>query len=173
MKKIVFTGSESCGKSHSATLIATKFELQLVPEYAREYLHLKKRYYTYEDILKIATLQHDAEVEAVNNLTTDIIFDTDLITIKIWLQYINYKVPAWIENEIKKYIDRYYILMAPTIPWINDGLRNLEDKREDIHLLYKMELKKQGFSYYEIASSKDTRDLEVENLYKRLTTQIA
>lgn len=140
-------------------------------EYAREYLYVQKLNYDCADIINIAKFQHKTEIEAIQTSVSDIIFDTDLITIKIWLQYMHCEVPDWIENTIKTYYDRYYILMAPTIPWVDDGLRNLEDKREEIHQRYKKELDQQGFTYYEIVSKIGEREEEIEDLYKMIKTQ--
>ena len=171
MKKIVFTGAESCGKSHAATLLSKKFDLTLVPEYSRKYLQEKKLNFVFEDIIKIATLQYNAEIEAVQTSISDIVFDTDLITIKIWIEYLQQEMPIWIENAIKKYGDRHYFLMAPTIPWIDDGLRSLEYERKEIHQRYKTELDKHGFIYIEINSKLEDRDNEIMAQYKRLTAQ--
>jgi nicotinamide riboside kinase len=173
VKKIVFTGAESCGKSYSASHISTKFNLKLVAEHAREYLNVQKLNYNYADIIKIAKFQRNSELEAIHTSVNDIIFDTDLITIKIWLQYQHCDVPDWIENVIKTYHDRYYILMAPTIPWIDDGLRTLEGNRLAIHQLYKKELTIQGFNFFEIDSKLDAREKEIKDLYQSLTTQNA
>ncbi len=140
-------------------------------EHAREYLNVQKLNYNYADIIKIAKFQRNSELEAIHTSVNDIIFDTDLITIKIWLQYQHCDVPDWIENVIKTYHDRYYILMAPTIPWIDDGLRNLADKREEIHQHYKKELERLGFTHYEIKSKIGERDEDIERVYMKITTQ--
>jgi HTH-type transcriptional repressor of NAD biosynthesis genes len=173
VKKIVFTGAESCGKTFAATLISNTHNLVFVPEYAREYLKEKKTNYDYGDIIRIATLQYNAENEATNTSIGDIVFDTDLVTIKIWLEYMEWEVPIWIENCIKGYRDRHYFLMTPNIPWIDDGLRTLEGNRLAIHQLYKKELTIQGFNFFEIDSKLDAREKEIKDLYQSLTTQNA
>ena len=59
IKKIIFTGPESTGKSTLAKKLSQLYNTVWVPEFARTYLEGMNRLYREEDLLKIAQGQHD------------------------------------------------------------------------------------------------------------------
>ena len=77
LKKIVVIGPESTGKSTLTQLLAQHYKTEWCAEYAREYLTIHGKAYTFEDLLTIAKGQVELEerhtLSTVNRLpSTDI-----------------------------------------------------------------------------------------------------
>lgn len=131
--KIVFLGPESTGKSTISAEIAKLCNAAFVQEYARTYLNEHGTTYSYTDVIKIAETQAQLEREAEATEKT-IVCDTDLITLKIWMEYYNWKVPEWMESFIVKHQANKYLLLYPDIPWVADEQRkNPHDRLELFH----------------------------------------
>lgn len=122
---LVVTGPESSGKSTCANLIAQKYALPLVPEYAREYLNEHGSKYSLVDIKNITALQIHAEAKA-NEDNGLIICDTDIVTLEIWaIEKFGCSLSIVDDLILKK----HYLLCYPDIPWEPDPLReNPEDR---------------------------------------------
>jgi nicotinamide riboside kinase len=120
--KIVFLGPESTGKSTISAELAKLCNAAFIPELARTYLNEHGTTYSYNDVIKIAETQAQLEREA-EATEKNIICDTDLITIKIWLEYYSWKVPEWMESFIVKHQANKYLLLYPDIPWVADEQR--------------------------------------------------
>ncbi len=126
--KIVFLGPESTGKTSISAAIAERSNATFVPEFARTYLHDHGTNYTLNDVIKIAETQARIEQEA-EATGKDVICDTDLITIKIWLEYYSWEVPEWLEFFIAKHRADKYLLLYPDIPWVADEQRKNQHDR--------------------------------------------
>ena len=145
MIKFIVTGPESSGKTTMCKALSKHFQINHIEEYARKYLENLNRNYNKDDLLKIA--KHQKKLEKKNNKIN--IYDTDLITIKIWSLY-KYKVcHEWILNEIdnQKSENRFYILCKPDLPWEYDPLRENPNNRYDIYNLYIEELENLDAKY--------------------------
>ena len=96
-KKIVVIGPESTGKSTLCEQLATKYNSNWVPEYAREYLMKLGRPYTYDDLLIIARGQLDQEDRITSSLKSPLVFiDTDMYVMKVWSEYVFGKCHSFI-----------------------------------------------------------------------------
>ena len=128
--KISITGPESTGKSILATALNKHYASCFVPDYSRTYFTDKPLNNNYEDIILIAKEQIRLELEAVQKAeATLIICDTDLINIKIWLEYYAYKVPDFIEDHLQENKNDLSLLLYPNTTWEADGLRkNAHDR---------------------------------------------
>ncbi|MCK7575180.1 MAG: ATP-binding protein [Chromatiales bacterium] len=100
LRRVVFTGPESSGKSTLAEQLAAHFAVPLVPEFARAWI-LGKLARTggncvLEDVLAIAYGQQAAEDQAAAGLAGDgfLICDTDVLTIRIWSECFFGAVPS-------------------------------------------------------------------------------
>lgn len=159
-KKIIFTGPESTAKTTISEQLAEQFRLAHIPEFARTYINnLKGNPYTYEDVIAIAEKQREIEeVVAKNEQTT--IFDTDMLTLKIWLQYYDWPLPNWMNDFIEKQQADLYLLMQPDIVWRPDPQRQNPDDREKLFTIYENELQQLNANYRIISGVGETR---VEN----------
>lgn len=159
MKKIAITGPESTGKTTLTRQLAAHYHTLWVPEYARFYLTLLDRPYTLEDVVEIAKGQVYWENELVK-LADELLFcDTDLIVIKIWLQF-KYNIEnEWIETSLKAKNYDVHLLCNIDLPWQDDPLRenpSLED-RETLYNLYKQELTALNVPFFEITGDETKR----------------
>ncbi len=144
--KIVFSGPESTGKTTTSKYVAEKLNLPLVEEYAREHIEALTEAYTYEDVLQIARQQIELEL-ATKEKSNIIICDTDLITIKIWLQYYSWEIPEWIDAHLRNFPASLYLLMYPNIEWIKDEQRQNEHDRLSLFEQHKKEIIRLGIPF--------------------------
>ena len=150
MNKIIIIGPESSGKTTLSNALKKYFNTFLVTEYSREYIDQLNSKYNYEDLLKIAKQQ--LKNEDNTQLTTPIICDTDLITIKIWSEYKYSKCDSWILQHIKKQQNesRFYLLCKPDIKWKYDPQRENQFDRKVVFDIYKKELEALNHQYFVI-----------------------
>ena len=71
LKKIVVIGPESTGKSSLCEQLAQHYGTSWCPEYAREYLLMHGKKYTYADLLTIAKGQVSLEEKYIRELSTN------------------------------------------------------------------------------------------------------
>lgn len=142
LNKIAILGPESTGKSQLSIELANYFDAPYVPEMAREYLAEKGINYTNQDVLDIATLQQETEnkLQKIHNDKTYLFCDTELITIKIWLEFKEWKVPNWIIEQIKNSDYKLYLLTDIDLPWQDDPLRENPNDRNELFHLFEKEL---------------------------------
>lgn len=161
--KIVFTGPESSGKTTLSTWTSQTYNLPHVTEYARTYLENLGRTYDYRDLEKIAIGQFALEREPLceNGIT---VCDTDLLTIKIWSDYLYRKCSPWILKTLQSNLPSHYILCKPDILWTPDPLRENPLDRDDLFLIYQNEIKELGVSYTILSGSLDLRKGAIHEL---------
>ncbi|MBL7801425.1 MAG: ATP-binding protein [Chitinophagales bacterium] len=154
--KIIFLGPESTGKSTISAEIAKLCNAVFVNEYARTYLNEHGTDYSYTDVVKIAETQAQLEREAEATKKI-VICDTDLITIKIWMEYYNWNVPEWIESFIVKHLANKYLLLYPDIPWMADEQRKNPTDRIELFNRFEQHLIRLNVSYSIIKGIGQTR----------------
>jgi len=152
MTKIIITGPESSGKTTLCQSLSNHFNITFAEEFSREYLNKLNRKYDKSDLIKIAKGQLLKE-----KINKDLlIYDTDLITIKIWSEYKYGDCDHWIIEQIEKQKTekRFYFLCKPDIPWQDDPLRENQEERDEIYEIYKKELDRLSHNYF-IIEGKD------------------
>ena len=148
MLKVVVTGPESSGKTTLCEKLSTYFKMTYAEEYARYYLTKLVKKYNQNDLLKIAKGQLKNEKKMISNGSISI-YDTDLITIKIWSNYKYGNCNKWILDKIKKQQleNRLYLLCKPDIEWEPDSLRENRNNRDVLFSAYIDELTKNAVRY--------------------------
>jgi len=138
-KKILITGTESCGKTtitkKLAKIFYTSWSEELGRHYSKRYLGGDESTFTDEDFFRIAHLQYEQDYEALYKANKVCFFDTDAVVTSYYAKiYLGHDVEG-----VRKYIDpsRYdlVIIMRPDVKWIDDGLRFLgeDKKRWELH----------------------------------------
>lgn len=157
--KIAITGPESTGKSTMAAQLAEHFRCSMVEEYARTFIEQLDRKYTIDDLFTIAKEQYRRQNEAYEEGKGWVIYDTSLLTIKIWSLDKFGSVDQWIErNFLKEHID-LYLLCNIDLPWKEDDQREDPFRREEIMQLYEHHLKANNM-FYRVVSGLGNERLE-------------
>jgi NadR type nicotinamide-nucleotide adenylyltransferase len=139
-RKIVVIGPESTGKSTLCEQLASKYQTEWIPEYAREYLLNLGRPYDYDDLLIIAKGQLAEEDRMVNSTNKPTLFiDTDMYVMKVWCEFVFGKCHPFILDEIVKRKYDAYLLCNTDLPWVADELREYPDllSRDRLYHMYK------------------------------------
>jgi HTH-type transcriptional repressor of NAD biosynthesis genes len=122
VKKICLYGAESTGKSTLAERLAQHYQTSFVPEAARTLL-TNSLECTYEDILRIAETQAQWVEQSLNGANKLLFCDTDLLTTKVYAQYLFGQVPtfaSWIRA-----VNQYdlHLFLDTDVPYEQDGTR--------------------------------------------------
>ncbi len=157
MIRVAVTGPESSGKTTLASQLARHYDACLVTEYAREYLTELGRDYNKNDLDFISRKQLENESSAVKTGKPVIIFDTDIIVLKIWYEHKFGEVPEWLTSEISTRRYDLHLLTAPDVPYEPDPLRENPGKGQYFFQLFKSELESHGFDYRIINGRPDQR----------------
>ncbi len=143
MIKIAVTGPESTGKSSICQIYGEKLNATVVPEFARLWLESKPNYrYTFEDVEWMAQEQFRLQSEAMQNESNLLLFDTDLLVYRVWMDVVFGKCPKWIETESERDTFDFTLLMDIDLAWKEDPLREHPHLREELFFRYLNALEK-------------------------------
>jgi NadR type nicotinamide-nucleotide adenylyltransferase len=134
--KVVITGPESTGKTSLAKRLASRFNTEWIPEYARDYIASLNRKYNYEDIEHIAREQVRREKYFIRSAKGYLFYDTWLIVTKVWFIVVYGHYPAWIDEAIRSSGIDLFLVCNTDIPWVKDPVR--ENGGENRELLLGM-----------------------------------
>ena len=141
--RIAIIGPESTGKTSLAKSLAERYHYTYIPEYARSYVEQLSRPYTEDDVLAIA--QHQIDELALTD--SDILYDTELIITKVWLEHKYGRCPAWVDEAIARYPMDLYLLCYPDIEWRADPTRENPHIREALFRRYEQEIQRTRVPY--------------------------
>ncbi|MBV1687352.1 AAA family ATPase [Novosphingobium sp. G106] len=155
VKVVTLHGIESTGKSTLAEQLARELGTIWVPEYGREYCLEHGTDCTPEDLQAIAAGHHE-RIEAAKPLSGSVLIsDTDWLMTRAW-----HRMMIGTEMAGPAYpLADLYLLLAPDVPWIDDGLRlhaEIEQRRHFAELS-RAELMAAGVRWVEIAGDWDER----------------
>jgi HTH-type transcriptional regulator, transcriptional repressor of NAD biosynthesis genes len=151
LKRVCIFGPESSGKSTLAKSLAKEFNTIHVPEFARTYLEEKNGELLKSDMPVIALGQASSE-ESLARYGKSVLFcDTDILTTKIWSEYLYQEVEPWIEEQAQN--DRYdlYLLCDIDVPWVEDIVRYLPEERKAFFQKCEDELQRLNKPYVKIS----------------------
>lgn len=157
MIKVVVTGSESSGKTDLARRLATHFNAPFSTEFVRAYAAERDAKLGFGDHGPIARGQMAAEDAAIASARDIVVLDTDLVSTIVYCEHYFGRSPEWIETEAKSRAGQLYLLLSPDIPWVADGVRDREDRRVEMHALFRGKLEGLGLNYVEIGGEGDDR----------------
>ena len=146
MKKIIFTGPESSGKTTMSRWLAEELKATYIPEFARLYLEDQGPEYDFDDIREIVKGQ-TALFEKAEQNGNRLICDTGMIVLKVWAKIKFGLQLKSIEKVLQKDASSLYILCAPDIPWEEDPLRESACQREALFEEYLAVLESYSLDY--------------------------
>jgi nicotinamide riboside kinase len=141
--KIAFTGPESSGKSTLSKWVSEAYSIDLVKEYARDYLN-DYGPYNQMDLDKIAQEQFNRN-EGSKKPT---ILDTEMLVMRIWCEEKFGTCSDLIKSLfVQQHIDIYF-LCKPDFKWQEDPLRESPNDRERLFDLYVFYLEKMAIPFH-------------------------
>jgi len=158
IQRVALVGPESCGKSYLAEKLAEHFQTVFVEEYGRTYCEKYGMDSTELDFAHVAGGQLYREDEMALKANRLLFCDTELIVTQVWSEiYFAGKCQPWIfwADHARRY--DLFLLCAPDIPWVNDGLREYEGQREWMFERLRQELESRGHRYEIIQGGFETR----------------
>ena len=167
MIRVGIIGPESVGKSTVCRELSERYGWHWVREYAREYVEALSRPYSYDDVLRIAHRQI-SELQAAYDEPV-VLYDTELIITKVWMQHVFGKVAPEVEQAIRDYPMDIYLILTPDIAAEPDSVRENLDKREYFLEWYIREVQQTKQPYYLVSGQGEERTTAAAEAIKALT----
>lgn len=140
MQRLVVTGSECTGKTTLARMLGDSTGASVLDEAARVYAERTRadgRTLTADDVEPIARMAIAGEDQLIaDRAPSFVIHDTDLISTVVYARHYYGSCPAWIEEAAMRRCGELYLLCAPDIPWVSDGIRDQPRSRDRMHALF-------------------------------------
>jgi HTH-type transcriptional repressor of NAD biosynthesis genes len=170
IKKFIFVGPESTGKTTLCKFLSTKYSTPWVPEMCRLFAEEKisnintniistdiNFNFNIDDFINMAHHQNYRENLLTQEANDILICDNDTFALTIWCErYLGkyydeifdiYKNADFLKNE-----NKIYILTKPNVPFIQDGLRDGEHIRDWMFNRFLEEFKNKNIKYFIIDS---------------------
>lgn len=169
VKKVVFLGGESTGKSTLCEACAELYNTKFVGEYGRDFWLANRDEngkLTANQLVQLAQ-NHIANEEAQITLSSGICFiDTNAFITKLFCEHYGLKVPEELDKMISLEQYRYdlFIVCADDIPFIQDGTRNDEKLRKEFQKKITNHLKESNIRYYIVYGNLEKRLIEIRGI---------
>jgi NadR type nicotinamide-nucleotide adenylyltransferase len=160
-KRIVILGAESTGTTTLARDLATALRTLWVPEYGREYseekLARREKKWQSEEFITIAHEQNRRENLAARDANRILICDTNAFATRLWhRRYMGFDSPE-LDVIASTCRAELYLLTGDEIPFVQDGLRDGEHIRHEMHRWFEEELRSQPCPWKMIRGDPSTR----------------
>ncbi len=152
--RVVLAGAESSGKTTLAAALARHFRTVWVPEYGRQYwhgrTHLPDQGWHSEEFRHIARTHHETADQLARRASGGLlILDTDALVTNVWHhRYCGVTAPV-VADIASRHRPDLYLVAAPDFAWVQDGTRESDDQREQMHRLT-LDLVSDSGSAYEV-----------------------
>jgi NadR type nicotinamide-nucleotide adenylyltransferase len=159
--KVVIVGAESTGTTTLANALAKHYKANNVLEYGRFYSEIKSYSgikWESEDFEHIAKIQNQIEKRLHAKSSKVLICDTNSFATEIWHE----RYMGYMSRSVKRISDSIsapdlYILTGDEIPFVQDGTRDGEGIRHQMHQRFLEELESRGHNYILVTGSKEKR----------------
>jgi NadR type nicotinamide-nucleotide adenylyltransferase len=157
VRRIVLTGPECTGKSTLAARLAKELGAPLVEEMARIFAAAVQRELTEQDVEVIARRAIEAEDRVLRGHPPGIVLDTDLISTIVYGRHYYRFRSEWLEGEARARLGDLYLLCAPDVPWVADGIRDRPGDRREMLKEFRDVLAEFGATVVEISGLGEAR----------------
>lgn len=160
-KRICVLGAESTGTTTMAMALAEHYGTGWVPEYGREISQIKQDRgdFTWcsEEFVQIAAEQNRREELAARTANRLIIGDTNSFATRLWhRRYMGHESDAVAAEAARARCD-LYLLTGDEIPFVQDGLRDGEHVRHEMHRWFEHALAEQSVPWLLLRGSHEVR----------------
>jgi len=174
-KRVVIVGAESTGTTTLAMDLARELETVWVPEYGREYSASKQsrgeEHWHSGEFLQIAHEQTRQEDLAAREANRILICDTNSFATVQWHRRYMGTNFAELEDYASQCRADVYFLTGDEIPFEQDGLRDGEHLRHDMHCWFEESLAAQAQPWFLLRGSRDSRVEQAIAIMKDLWPQ--
>jgi HTH-type transcriptional repressor of NAD biosynthesis genes len=142
VRRVVLIGAESTGKTTLAQQLAERFNTSWVPEFGREHWERKLAgrtlldpppSWTHEEFVEIAAEQQARENRAARTANRVLICDTNAFATGTWHERYYRARDARVDAIGATDRVDLYLLTAPDVPFVQDGVRDGEQIRDRMH----------------------------------------
>ena len=168
IKKVVFLGAESTGKTTIAPKMAQIYNTVCMPEYGREYWtkHNVNGRLTLEQLAELATEHLRIEDARLPEADRYIFVDSNALTTAMFSRHYCNAVHPHLEKLAKLAETRYdyFFLCGDDIPYVEDGTREGDVQRHIFQQQIIQDLKERGIHYVELLGNLETRTAKVKEV---------
>lgn len=158
-RRVVVLGAESTGTTTLARSLAAVLNTNWIVEYGREYTQRRDRTkgWNPDEFLRIAAEQNRRENSAARSANRVLICDTDAFATGIWhRRYLGTDNPAVDRLAAERRAD-LYLLTGDEIRFVQDGIRDGEHIRHDMHRWFEEALAAQRIPWRLLRGSPSAR----------------
>jgi NadR type nicotinamide-nucleotide adenylyltransferase len=163
--RVVLTGSESTGKTTLAARLADHYRVFVVPEFVRSYAQEKVArgdgalsFRDHGPIARGVIAQDEAARSlAASTGTSLLLYDTDLVSTVVYCDHYFGRCPPFIEDEARARLADLYLLLDIDVPWVEDGVRDRGDRRDDMQGAFRAALTRVGAPVEPVTGGWDER----------------
>ncbi len=160
-KRVCVLGAESTGTTTLAEALAARLGTVWVAEYGREYSEIKQQrgetVWRSDEFVEIAEEQNRREDAGARLANHIVVCDTNSFATTLWhRRYMGSENPAVAEIAARNACD-LYLLTGDEIPFVQDGLRDGEHIRHEMHRWFVAALEAQSVPWRLISGSREER----------------
>lgn len=126
-KKVLLTGTESCGKTTMAGYLAKIFDTVWSEEtgrnYSVRYMGGNEQVFKPQDFDIIASEQYMADTQVLKNANRVVFFDGDAVLTQYYCQMYTGEISKGIQFFVDPQRYDRVLLFTPDVPWVPDGFR--------------------------------------------------
>jgi NadR type nicotinamide-nucleotide adenylyltransferase len=166
VKKVVFLGAESTGKSTMAEYMASKYATQVMREYGREYwqMHNVNGRLDPHQLCNIACGHLEHEERLIYESDRYLFVDTNAITTYMFAMHYHGSALPYLADLAQKAETRYDLtfLCGDDIPYHEDGTREGDEHRHKFQRMIRDDLDRRGVKYTVLEGDLQDRVTQVE-----------
>jgi NadR type nicotinamide-nucleotide adenylyltransferase len=155
--RVVLIGVESTGKSTMAEALANRLETRWVPEFGREYSGAKTDSWNTADFVVIAQRQQEMENSAAEDAKRVLICDTNAVATSVWHRRYMGAYSEKVEAIAQQDRVDLYLLTMPDFPFVQDGTRDGEHIRHEMHTWFEERLNNQAAKVVRLMGDHESR----------------